>query len=83
VKTITVREIRQRWPEAESLLQREEELMITRDGRPVARLLPVAESKVKRKRFDPAAHTAWQERVHGGKTTGWVEKHLVAERSQG
>jgi hypothetical protein len=32
MKTITVRDLRQRWPAAERLLQTEHELVITRDG---------------------------------------------------
>lgn len=41
MKTITVRDVRQRWPEAERSLAEEGEIVITRDGKPVARLLPV------------------------------------------
>ena len=43
MKTITVRDVRQRWPEAERSLAEEGEIVITRDGKPVARLLPVEE----------------------------------------
>jgi antitoxin (DNA-binding transcriptional repressor) of toxin-antitoxin stability system len=43
MKTISVRDLRQRWPEAEALLQVEEEIVITRDGRPVAKLVRIAE----------------------------------------
>ena len=39
MKTITVRDLRQRWPHAEALLQVENELLVTRDGAKIARLV--------------------------------------------
>lgn len=80
MKTITIRDLRQRWPEAEKALLTESEIIVTRDSKPVARLVRyVAEKKV-RKRFDPEAHGKWQERTHGATTTRWVEKYLNADR---
>jgi antitoxin (DNA-binding transcriptional repressor) of toxin-antitoxin stability system len=38
MKTISVRDLRQKWPEAERALKVESEIVITRDGKPVARL---------------------------------------------
>jgi hypothetical protein len=32
MKTITIRDLRQRWPEAEAALQVEDEILITRDS---------------------------------------------------
>jgi antitoxin (DNA-binding transcriptional repressor) of toxin-antitoxin stability system len=34
MKTISVRELRQKWPEAERALKIESEIVITRDGKP-------------------------------------------------
>ena len=59
MKTITVRDVRQRWPEAERSLAEEGEIVITRDGKPVARLLPVDEEMIPRKKFDPEEHIRW------------------------
>lgn len=60
---MTVRDIRLRWPEAEKALARVGEIVVTRDSRPVARLLPYEpRPRVRRKRFDPAAHLRWMER---------------------
>src|SRR5437899_13089351 len=39
MKVMTVRDIRQRWPEAERALHEHDEVIVTRDGRPVARIL--------------------------------------------
>jgi antitoxin (DNA-binding transcriptional repressor) of toxin-antitoxin stability system len=80
VKTITVRDLRQRWPEAEALLQTEEEIIITRDARPVAKLVRLAERPAARKRFDPAAHARWQRKVASGKVTRWVDRALGQAR---
>jgi len=38
MKRVSVRDLRQKWPEAERALNIESELVITRDGEPVARL---------------------------------------------
>ncbi len=69
MKTITIRDLRQRWPEAEAALQFEEEILITRDSRPVAKLVRVTGEARKRRRWDPEAHARWQRKVSGGKTS--------------
>ncbi len=81
MKTITVRDLRQRWPKAEALLETEKELTVTRDGKPVARLVRVRESSPVRRRFDPRAHARWQARTSGRGQVRWVQAHLLAERA--
>jgi antitoxin (DNA-binding transcriptional repressor) of toxin-antitoxin stability system len=76
VKTITVRDLRQRWPEAEARLRVEKEIVITRDAKPVARLVRIDERPKSRKRFDPAAHARWQRKVGGQKVSRWVDRAL-------
>src|SRR5712664_1033259 len=65
MKTITVRDLRQRWPRAEAMLEREKEITVTRDGKPVAKLVRVREVEAARKRFDPRRHARWQAKVSG------------------
>lgn len=65
MKTITVRDVRQRWPEAERSLAEEGEIVITRDGKPVARLLPVEPLEDNRPRFDPVANRKRREKLWG------------------
>lgn len=65
MKTMTVRDIRQHWPEAEKALGVEREIIITRDGKPVARLLPMEEAVVPKKRFDPEAQMRWMKETWG------------------
>ncbi len=80
VKTVSVRDLRQRWPHAEAMLEREKEILVTRDGRPVAKLVRVRKVPPARKRFDPRAHGRWQARVGGRHTVRWVEEFLFADR---
>jgi len=82
MKTVTVRDLRQRWPETERALQKEHEIVVTRDSRPVAKLVRYVEPEKPRKRFDPVAHGKWQRKLGGGKTTHWVDDGLVAERDE-
>ena len=67
MKTITIRDLRQRWPEAEAALQVEEEILITRDSKPVAKLVRVSSSPPRRRRWDVQEHARWQRKISGGK----------------
>ena len=81
VKTISVRDLRQRWPEAEALLQVEQEIVITRDSKPVAKLVSLTERPKTRRRFDPVAHARWQRRIAGGKLSRWVDRAVSEART--
>jgi len=67
MKTMTIRDLRQRWPEAEAALELENEILITRDSKPVAKLTRVSPDVGKRPRWDAEAHARWQKKVFGGK----------------
>jgi antitoxin (DNA-binding transcriptional repressor) of toxin-antitoxin stability system len=67
MKTITIRDLRQRWPETEKALQVENEIFITRDGQPVARLVRISAAAGKRPRWNVDEHARWQKKVGGGK----------------
>ena len=82
MKTITVRDLRQRWPQAEALLQVEKEILITRDAKPVAKLVRITEAPTKRKRFDPVAHGRWQLRMARGKVSRWVDRAIASAREE-
>lgn len=61
--TMTVRDVRLKWPEAERILARDGEIVVTRDAKPVARILPYRPvGAPARKRFDPRQHAAWLRR---------------------
>jgi hypothetical protein len=74
VRTITVRDLRHKWPLAESWLQEEGELLITRDSKPVAKLVKVAEKK-SQKRFSAKEQEKWRRSVFGS----GAPKQLVVE----
>jgi antitoxin (DNA-binding transcriptional repressor) of toxin-antitoxin stability system len=80
MKTITIRDLRQRWPEAEAALQVENEILITRDAKPVAKLVRVPPEKSRRKRWDPGQHMRWLKKVWGKKQLGLVDKYLLTDR---
>lgn len=64
---MTIRDLRHRWPEAEAALKLEDEILITRDSRPIARLVRVSNEPGKRPRWDVKAHARWQKKVSRGK----------------
>jgi len=82
MKTVSVRDLRQRWPETEKALQTEKEILVTRDSKPVAKLVRYVEPDKPRKRFDPTAHGKWQQKMSRGKITRWVEEGLLKERDE-
>ena len=67
MKTITIRDLRQRWPQAEAALQDEGEILITRDSKPVAKLVRLPQATVERPRWDREEHARWQSKVARGK----------------
>jgi antitoxin (DNA-binding transcriptional repressor) of toxin-antitoxin stability system len=75
MKTMTIRQIRQEWPEAERQLAMEDEILITRDGTPVARLLPPLKVTEVKKRFDPEENRRRVEEIFGKDVTvNWVQE---------
>jgi antitoxin (DNA-binding transcriptional repressor) of toxin-antitoxin stability system len=69
MKTITIRDLRQHWPDAEAALLVENEILITRDSKPVAKLVYVPPVTSRRPRWDVEEHARWQRKVSGGKMT--------------
>jgi len=80
VKTITIRDLRQRWPEAEAALQMEDEILITRDSKPVAKLVRIVERTPKRKRWSPEEHKKWIRKVYGNKVFPSTDAQLTSAR---
>lgn len=82
MKTVTVRDLRQRWPETERALRSEHEILITRDSKPVAKLVRYVVPDRPRAQFDPVAHGKWQRKMSGGTMTRWVDDGLLKERDE-
>lgn len=78
--TITIREVRQRWPLVEKRLAAEGELTITRDSRPVARLsaLPATKSRPRR-RFTAEWHARAMKKIWGGRPPPFDSGEILAE----
>jgi antitoxin (DNA-binding transcriptional repressor) of toxin-antitoxin stability system len=81
MKTITIRDLRQRWPEAEAALQVENEIIITRDSRPVAKLVKISQPAAGRKRWTPEAHMARMRKIFGNKVFPSSDALLAADRN--
>ena len=81
MRTMSVRDLRQRWPEAEARLRVEKEIVITRDAKPVAKLVRIDDRAKVRRRFDPVAHAKWQRKIAGGKITHWVDRAVSEGRA--
>jgi antitoxin (DNA-binding transcriptional repressor) of toxin-antitoxin stability system len=78
MKRMTVRDVRLHWPEAEKALAREGEIVVTRDGHPVARLVPYrAPAQKARRRFEVKSHAAWLARFWRGKVVGPTTDELL------
>jgi len=81
MKTITIRDLRQRWPETEAALQVEDEIVITRDSKPVAKLVRFNPPKAKRKRWNAVEHMKWLKKVYGNKVFPSIDADLAAARA--
>ena len=81
MRMITIRDLRQRWPEAEAALQAEDEIIVTRDSKPVAKLVRVTQAEAKRPRWTPEAHRRWIKKVFGNKVFPSSDERLAAARA--
>ncbi len=81
MRRMTVRDVRLHWTEAEKALAQEGEIIVTRDGQPVARITPYRPPSQKtRRRFEPRANAVWLARFWRGKgkKTGPSTDQLLA-----
>lgn len=81
MKTITIRDLRQRWPETEAALKAEGEILITRDSEPVAKLVRLVPAKIKRRRWNLDEHAKWMKKVFGNKVFPNSDEALAAARA--
>jgi antitoxin (DNA-binding transcriptional repressor) of toxin-antitoxin stability system len=81
MKTITIRDLRQRWPDAEAALKVEDEILITRDSKPVAKLVRLIQPETQCRRWNPEAHRKWIKKVYGNKVFPSIDGELAAARA--
>ncbi|WP_221032662.1 type II toxin-antitoxin system Phd/YefM family antitoxin [Actomonas aquatica] len=83
MKTVSIRDLRQKWPAIERGLKGSEGLLVTRDSKPVARLLPLEDpAAAARPRFEAKAHAQWLKKTWGAgaESRAWVDAALAADR---
>ena len=81
VKTITIRELRQRWPETEAALMMEDEILIMRDSKPVAKLIRFVQPETKCPPWNPEQHAARIKRIFGNKVFPSVDQQIAQARA--
>jgi antitoxin (DNA-binding transcriptional repressor) of toxin-antitoxin stability system len=81
MKSLTIRDLRQKWPEAEKALEMEGEIVITRDGRPVAKLMKFSEPAKPRPRFNSKEHMKRMRKIWGGKVLPSIDERLAVARA--
>lgn len=69
-RPLTVRDLRLHWPDAERRLKQEGELIVTRDGQPVAKLSLYRAEKRAKLRWSKERHLKWLKRVWKGSQIG-------------
>jgi antitoxin (DNA-binding transcriptional repressor) of toxin-antitoxin stability system len=62
-RPLTVRDLRLHWPLAERRLRTEREIVVTRDGRPVAKLSAYGPTEAPREHWAPERHLEWLRRT--------------------
>lgn len=81
MKSITIRDLRQRWPEAEKALEMENEIVITRDGQPVAKLVRIVPERPQEKRWSPETHLRWMKKVWGERSFPSSDETFAKDRA--
>jgi antitoxin (DNA-binding transcriptional repressor) of toxin-antitoxin stability system len=78
-RPLTIRDLRLHWADAERRLRLEGELVVTRDGQPVARLTAYAAPPKAARRWSPITHGRWLARFwriapRGPSTDEWLAR---------
>ena len=75
--------MRLHWPEAERRLKREGELIVTRDGEPVAKLVAYQAEKVTRPKWSAQKHLKWLSRTWKSEPEGpSTDELLTRDRNE-
>lgn len=82
MKTMTVRDVRHHWPEAEKAVELEGGVIVTRDSKPVAQIVAINTiASEQRQRFDKNAHFAALKKLAiGESSTPWVDDWIKESR---
>ena len=79
---MTVRDVRHHWPDAEKAVEFDGGVIVTRDSKPVAKIVAYDFlTSEPRQRFDKAAHLAELAKLSRGETsTPWVDDWIKQNR---
>ncbi len=85
LNSVNIRTLRQNWPETERRLRQEKELLITRNSKPVAKLILVTDETAKpRGRFDVEEHRKWLKEMWPEPLKGFsTDEALSRDRDEG
>jgi antitoxin (DNA-binding transcriptional repressor) of toxin-antitoxin stability system len=61
MKIVTISDLHRRWPRVETALQTEKEILITRNGNPVAKLMLVSKREIGRLNFKKLTRLSFDE----------------------
>ena len=59
----------------------EGEIVITRDGKPVAKLVRLVKQRSKRRKWDPEGHLKWLKKTWGNKVFATSDAALTRDRA--
>jgi antitoxin (DNA-binding transcriptional repressor) of toxin-antitoxin stability system len=80
--TFTIRDLRQRWPVIEKAVEEGDEVVVTRDGKPVVKLTRYEAAAKRRPRFNPKKHLAKMRKILGGTKLRYsIEERLIKSRA--
>jgi len=82
MKTMTVRDVRHHWPEAEKAVELEGGVIVTRDSKPVAQIVAIDSTASEQpRRFDKEAHfAALKKLARGEPVMPWVDDWIKESR---
>jgi antitoxin (DNA-binding transcriptional repressor) of toxin-antitoxin stability system len=81
-RNLTVRDLRLHWPQAERRLRTEREIVVTRDGRPVAKLVAYGPMEPARDRWEPKRHLQWLRRTWKEPVAPSTDELLARDRGE-
>jgi antitoxin (DNA-binding transcriptional repressor) of toxin-antitoxin stability system len=81
MNTIPIRDLHQRRPKANAALRAKDEMIVTCDSKPVAKLVRVTQAEAQRPRWTAAAHRKWIKKVFGNKVFPGSDERLAAARA--
>ena len=81
-RNLTVRDLRLHWPQAERRLRTEREIVVTRDGRPVAKLVAYGPTQPARERWTPERHLQWLRRTWKEPVEPSTDELLARDRGE-